>query len=70
MKICSEFSNRFDSNVSINFVNFIICQIFVQSLSSQNKSTQLFICKKFSKFNFLDAMLIIDALCCLLLALQ
>lgn len=70
METCPEFSNRSDSNVPTGFVSFIICQIFVRSLSGQDKSTQLSIREKFKQFDFLGAVLIIGALCCLLLALQ
>ena len=70
MKTCLDSSDHSDSKVPTGFVTFITCQIFVRSLSGQDKSTQLSIHEKVKQFDFLGAVWIIGAACCLLLALQ
>ena len=65
-----EVSNHLDSNAPIGFVTFVTCQIFVQSLTGQDKCAGLSLREKLKQFDFLGAILIVGAVCCILLALQ
>ena len=51
-------------------MTFVTCQVFVQSLTGHDKYAGLSVREKLKGFDFLGAIVIVGAICCILLALQ